>query len=608
MTINGILQLISSNDNLCVVKIDNDLFSLNQIQKIVDFQDTVTGFLNAEEWWKHSKSLTRESRSTPDLSVLPHITFITPPYAFPQNSRIGDILGITQIIASKILESGAKFCASCANITTPQSLERIIEASGSNALAISAVASPEALSQHIFSKIIAGNEVKDFEEIGNVTSPLEVLIDRVKLINPDRKGRIQRALDFIEKNSLTDAYICSWPLGTFKHKVALASNCRECGTPFLPAVRMLSALTSSIWKLKNTDHPLIKELYAPLSSMTAMNFKITEKLKLNFHSPSTLLKDLDPGHLHIIKIQQCILEAPKNPVIISPFNYLLPLKVGEYLFSVMKETLLPDSRIIAVALPESAEQETDRSARCISRGKVPQLIEPGSHLVMELNRATTDEMTYNEIEHALPPNYKLHALSHIHSKNSQRTLIVSYLGILPHIARLYADHPTARALGLAPKFFSHDAFAYSCSFCGGTGIQCTICNGLPYPPDLYFVKFKGKSLARLLDEDLTGAMDIIGRVPKASTIIKSAVEFGLGSLRLKQTLNEVNLVDQWLLRILKFLLQTPMKSGIILPDLQWCLNENQTRYLKHKILERLEAKGIVIETRMKLHETRLQSG
>lgn len=600
MTINGILQLLSTDENLCTVQIESDLFSLNQIRQVVKFQEHVNGYLHAEDWWKYSKNLTGTSRLTPDLSNLPHVTLITPPYTFPQDCRIGDVLEITRTIASRILETKATFCVHCSKINRPESLDSIISGCNSDALAISALASSETLSSHIFPKIIEGNEIKDFEEISPPTSPLEVLIDRVKLSNPDREIRIQRALDFIAKHSLTDAFIHSWPLGAFKHKVELSSNCRECGTPFLPAMHMLQALTSAIWTLSGTDHPLLQELYNPLSSTTNLNFEILEKLKINHHSPAVLLKNLDPAHLHIIKIQQCILKAPENPVFISPFNYLLPSRVSDHLFTVLKKSLSPGTRIIAALLPQNTDKDKKTTARYIFPGKIPELIEPGSRSIIELNRATIDEQTYCSIEHALPENYKIYSLPHAHSRNSQRTRVVSYLGILPHIARLYADHPTARALGLSPKFFSHDAFTYSCTFCGGSVGQCTICKGRPFPPDIYLVKFKGKSLARLLEEEMVGAIEIIGKIPKASTILKAAVEFGLGSLRLNQTLSEINLLEQWLLRILKFFLQTPVKSAIILPDLRWCLNNNQSKYVEQQIVERQEAKGIVFETNMKL--------
>ncbi len=600
MTINGILQLISTDENLSTVEIDNDLFSLNQIDQIVEFQGTVTGFLDSHDWWKQSMKLTKASRSIPDLANLPEVTLITPPYSFPGHARIGDFLGITKDVASGILEAKAKFCANCTKITLPQSLESIIAECDSDAMAISALASPEALSQHMFSKVIEQNEVKDLEETAKATTPLEVIIERIKLSNPDRDIRIRSALDFIEKNSLYDATIHSWPLGTFKQKIELASICRECSTPYLPPTRMRPALISAIWSLSVTDHPLLQKLFNPLASLIGFNFKLLDGLKLNHYSPAVLLKDLDPGHFHIMKIQQCMLAAPDNPVIISPFDYLLPPAVSHLLLNTLEKGLSPSTRIIAAILAQNPVKHRANTTLSITPNKIPAQIEPSSRTILELNRTTIDEETSKVIESAIPPNYKTHSLAHTHPKNSQRTQVASYLGLIPHIARLYANHPTARALGLEPKFFSHEAFAYSCTFCGGAGIQCTFCKGRPFPPDIYLVKFKGKSLASLLEQELTAAMEIVGRIPKVSAILTAAMSFGLGSLRLNQTLSELNIMEQWLLRILKFLLQTPQKSCIILPDLRWCLNEGQNIYVEKQILKRLEQKGIVFEINMKL--------
>ena len=604
MTIKGILELISTDENLSKVEIDNELFSLNQIRQILEFQKSIAKYLDAGDWWKHSKNLTKASRSLPDLANLPNFVLITPPYSFPLHARIGDFLGVTANVASRILGTKAKFCAKCTIITPPQSIENIVSACRSNALAISAIASPAAFSKNMFSKIIEDNEVKDFEQFSAPPAPLEVIIERIKISNPDRNIRISRALDFIEKNSLYDASIHSWPLGTFKQKIELASTCGECGTPYLPSARMLLALISSIWSLSVNENILLEELYKPLSRLTTCTFDLLSALKLDNYYPSAFLKDLDPAHLHIIKIQQCILELPVNPVIISPFNFLLPPTVSDYLLSTLKNRLFPGARIIAAVLPHKPSIQSALIQHPVTSGTIRPQLELGSRTILELNRATIDKQSYNAIAAATPSNYKIYSLESTIPTKSLNTRVVSYLGILPHIAQLYANHPTARALGLPPKFFSHDILDFSCAFCGGASVECTFCKGLTFPPDLYLVKFKGKSLAWLLEQEIVGAMYIIGKIPKASTILKAAVNFELGTVRLNSTLSELNIVEQWLLKILKFLLQTPKKSCIILPDLRWCLNENQWDYFERQILKRLEEKGIVIEVNMKL-ETRV---
>ena len=597
MTIQGILQLLSTKEKISTVVIDNDIFSLNQIQQILQFQNATTRFLYSEDWWKNSKLLIKSALSNPALADLPNIKLLTPPYSLPLHTRIADILGLTTKTASKILETGVKFCAFCTKLNLSQSIEQIISECPSDTIAISAKASKNILTQHTFAKIIEGNKSKNFEDIADGDAPLEVVIERIKLSNPDGKARIARALDFIENNALTEACIHSWPIGSFKRKIELTSICQECGTPYPTILKMTNELVSAIWKLSPDSHQLLQELYNPLSNLKNYKYEILRELGLDYYSPAHFVKDLDPGHFHIIMIQLCILEPAEDPIIISPLNYLLSPSVQDYLLHALQKGMPLGSKTIATVLPTQTTTSHKNTTACKD---IPNKLTPASHLFLTLNRATIDEESYQAISSAIPTDYKIYSLSHTHPRNSQHSQISHFLGIINHLARLYASHPTSKALGLGENFFARDAFNFSCAFCKGAAVNCTFCKGLPFPPDIYLVRFNGRTLPGLLEENITEAMKIVGRIPKIATILDAAMQFGLGSLRLNSTLRELNILDQWALKIVKFILKTSQKSCIILPDLRWCLTTSQLHYLDRQITHRLSGGGIIIEIRMEL--------
>ncbi len=123
----------------------------------------------------------------------------------------------------------------------------------------------------------------------------------------------------------------------------------------------------------------------------------------------------------------------------------------------------------------------------------------------------------------------------------------TYTGVFDHIRALYATSPDARARGYKPGRFSFNVKGGRCETCKGDGtikiemhflpdvyVHCEVCHGRRYNRETLEVKFKGKSIADVLDMSVEEALDFFAKIPKLRRRMQTLHDVGLDYMRLGQ--------------------------------------------------------------------------
>ena len=123
----------------------------------------------------------------------------------------------------------------------------------------------------------------------------------------------------------------------------------------------------------------------------------------------------------------------------------------------------------------------------------------------------------------------------------------TYTGAFTPIRELFARVPEARARGYKPGRFSFNVKGGRCEACAGEGyvriemqflpdvtVSCEICDGARYGREALEIKFKGKSIAEVLDMTVSEAQEFFANIPNVNNKLKTMRDVGLGYIRLGQ--------------------------------------------------------------------------
>lgn len=123
----------------------------------------------------------------------------------------------------------------------------------------------------------------------------------------------------------------------------------------------------------------------------------------------------------------------------------------------------------------------------------------------------------------------------------------TYCGVFSDIRSLFVELPEAKIRGYKPGRFSFNVAGGRCEACGGNGyktiemnflpdvmVPCEVCHGKRYNHETLEVKYKGKSIADVLDMTINQAVDFFENVPQILNKIKVIQDVGLGYIRLGQ--------------------------------------------------------------------------
>jgi excinuclease ABC subunit A len=124
----------------------------------------------------------------------------------------------------------------------------------------------------------------------------------------------------------------------------------------------------------------------------------------------------------------------------------------------------------------------------------------------------------------------------------------TYTGVFDAIREVFAQTIEAKARGYKSGQFSFNVKGGRCEACGGQGVnviemnflpdvyvQCEVCKGARYNRETLQVKFKGHSIADVLNMTVEEALEVFQNIPRAATRLQTLVDVGLGYIRLGQT-------------------------------------------------------------------------
>ena len=123
----------------------------------------------------------------------------------------------------------------------------------------------------------------------------------------------------------------------------------------------------------------------------------------------------------------------------------------------------------------------------------------------------------------------------------------TYTGVFSDIRSLFVNLPEAKIRGYKPGRFSFNVKGGRCETCGGNGyktiemnflpdiqVPCEDCHGKRYNRETLEVRYKGKSIADVLDMTINQAVEFFENVPDILRKIKSIQDVGLGYIKLGQ--------------------------------------------------------------------------
>ena len=124
----------------------------------------------------------------------------------------------------------------------------------------------------------------------------------------------------------------------------------------------------------------------------------------------------------------------------------------------------------------------------------------------------------------------------------------TYTGVFSDIRSLFVGLPEAKIRGYKPGRFSFNVKGGRCESCGGNGyktiemnflpdvlVPCEVCHGKRYNRETLEVRYKGKSIADVLDMTINQAVEFFDTVPQILQKIKALQEVGLGYIKLGQS-------------------------------------------------------------------------
>ena len=123
----------------------------------------------------------------------------------------------------------------------------------------------------------------------------------------------------------------------------------------------------------------------------------------------------------------------------------------------------------------------------------------------------------------------------------------TYTGVFSDIRSLFVNLPEAKIRGYKPGRFSFNVKGGRCENCNGNGyktiemnflpdvmVPCEVCHGKRYNRETLEVRFKGKSIADILDMTINQAVEFFENVPNILHKIKTIQDVGLGYIKLGQ--------------------------------------------------------------------------
>jgi excinuclease ABC subunit A len=170
--------------------------------------------------------------------------------------------------------------------------------------------------------------------------------------------------------------------------------------------------------------------------------------------------------------------------------------------------------------------------RSLARKLYRSLLEPGEH------RAVTG------LEHI----DKIIEIDQSPIGRTPRSNPATYTGVFTPIRELYAMLPESRERGYKPGRFSFNVKGGRCEACQGDGMKCIemnflpdvyvlcdVCRGARYNRETLSVRYKGHSIADLLDMTIEEALPLLENIPQIKVKLQTLIDVGLSYIKLGQS-------------------------------------------------------------------------
>ncbi|MDE5799764.1 MAG: excinuclease ABC subunit UvrA, partial [Paramuribaculum sp.] len=167
-------------------------------------------------------------------------------------------------------------------------------------------------------------------------------------------------------------------------------------------------------------------------------------------------------------------------------------------------------------------------------------------LTAHFYRSTEQPLPYREIQ-GIEAIDKVITVDQSPLGRSPRSNPATYTGVFADIRNLFVGLPEAKIRGYKPGRFSFNVSGGRCEACSGNGyrtiemnflpdvlVPCEVCGGRRYNRETLEVRFKGKSIADVLDMTINQAVEFFASVPVILKKIKVLQDIGLGYIKLGQ--------------------------------------------------------------------------
>lgn len=167
-------------------------------------------------------------------------------------------------------------------------------------------------------------------------------------------------------------------------------------------------------------------------------------------------------------------------------------------------------------------------------------------LATQLNRARLRPGAYKSIE-GLEYLDKVIDVNQSPIGRTPRSNPATYTGVFDFIRELFSQTPEAKLRGYARGRFSFNVKGGRCEACRGDGIikiemhflpdvyvPCEVCHGKRYNRETLEVRYKGKSIAEVLDMTVEEAVEFFQALPRIARKMQTLQDVGLGYIRLGQ--------------------------------------------------------------------------
>ena len=168
-------------------------------------------------------------------------------------------------------------------------------------------------------------------------------------------------------------------------------------------------------------------------------------------------------------------------------------------------------------------------------------------LAMELNGAKRRPGKYKEIK-GLENVDKVIGIDQAPIGRTPRSNPATYTGVFTDIRNVFAQTQDAKMRGYGPGRFSFNVKGGRCEACEGDGIvqiemhflpdifvPCEVCKGARYNRETLEVKYKGKSIADVLDMTVEEACTFFANIPRIHRKLQTLLDVGLGYIKLGQS-------------------------------------------------------------------------